>query len=500
MASPRYTAKDLYDACVTSEGQWDEVRRIIRHQPLLVNEKCGGDPLLYVIVVLSAPRDVVAESLKSATAEAVDCLGWVDGDCILHHIARLGYTQEMRESLSSARNVNLQDDKWQETPLHKLLKAKHIFRDHLDIARLLLDAGANVHIENKENKTPVDLYMNNECEEYDSTNREKHKEEVLQLLQGTAVPEVIMARGEAALKVFNEELEDGKITVNHARLMVTGKEGVGKTCLVNTLLEKPFNEAEPSTDGIVLTTAFQTTDVGCKWKETVDMDECERIKLIYDNELDGRVAEKLKLKGSQTEGVESTPQPALEPAPQPEPSPLPAPEPAPQPTPEPAPQPTPEPAPQPAPEPAPQPASLPAPAHMPKTMRTQKLIRRVFSPFSKKRRKGKSSTTLEYDVMSGPIETEHKEVSSRALPSEIQERVVDRITGKTSQTIDNKDMTYIWDFAGQQLYYITHRVSTYNILFVMQSTRSRVKIPIIGHKIPPTTLLHFDKVNHLDGM
>ncbi|XP_033103135.1 arp2/3 complex-activating protein rickA-like isoform X1 [Anneissia japonica] len=292
-----------------------------------------------------------------------------------------------------------------------------------------------------------------------------------------------MARGEAALKVFNEELEDGKITVNHARLMVTGKEGVGKTCLVNTLLEKPFNEAEPSTDGIVLTTAFQTTGVGCKWKETEDMDECERIKLIYDNELEGRVAEKLKLKSNQTEGVESTPQPALESAAQPASLP------------EPAPLPAPEPAPLPAPEPAPQPAPLPAPAHMPKRTRTQKLIRRVFSPFSKKRRKGKPSSTLEYDVMSGPIKTEHKEdeqktnqatsssqalpsqtpkripelkeVSSQALPSEIQERLVDRITRKTSQAIDNKDMTYIWDFAGQQLYYITHRVSTLRTLSML---------------------------------
>ncbi|XP_033116454.1 uncharacterized protein LOC117116502 [Anneissia japonica] len=417
----------------------------------------GSRRPLYQIVYYRAPRDVVDESLKSATTEAVDFVdNWIYGrrDCILHHIAKLGYAQEMRKSLTiSARNVNLQD-KYKETPLHNLLKAKHKFRDYLNIARLLLDAGADVNIKNEDNETPRDLYIQNECEEYDSTNREKHKEEVLQLLQGIAVPEVIMARGEAALKVFNEELEDGKITVNHARLMVTGKEGVGKTCLVNTLLEKPFNEAEPSTDGIVLTTAFQTTDVGCKWKETEDMDECERIKLIYDNELEGRVAEKLKLKGNQTEGVESTPQPALEPALQPEPSPLPAPEPAPQP----------------APEPAPPPASLPAPAHMPKTTRTQKLIRHVFSPFSKKRRKGKPSSTLECDVMSGPIDAEHKEVSSQALPSEIQERVVDRITGKTSQAIDNKDMTYIWDFAGQQLYYITHRIfltseAVYVILF-----------------------------------
>ncbi|XP_033111259.1 uncharacterized protein LOC117112300 [Anneissia japonica] len=146
------------------------------------DQKCGRWSLLYLIVLYSPPRDVVAESLKSATAETVDYVHWLDGDCILHHIA-LGYAQEMRKSLMiSARNVNLQDKVWQETPLHKLLKTKHI-RDHLDIARLLLDAGADVNIENKDNQTPRDLYIQNECEEYDSTNREKHKEEVLQLLQ-----------------------------------------------------------------------------------------------------------------------------------------------------------------------------------------------------------------------------------------------------------------------------------------------------------------------------
>ncbi|XP_033121383.1 uncharacterized protein LOC117120468 [Anneissia japonica] len=134
------------------------------------------------------------------------------------------------------------------------------------------------------------------------------------------VPEVILARGEEALKVFNEELENGKVTVNHARLMVAGKEGVGKTCLVNNLLGKPFNENEPSTDGIVLTTAFQTTDTFCnEWKETVDLDDCERIKQIYDNAIEYKVAEKLKEKGSQTEVLQqasasaqmSTPGPPL---------------------------------------------------------------------------------------------------------------------------------------------------------------------------------------------
>ncbi|XP_033111253.1 uncharacterized protein LOC117112294 [Anneissia japonica] len=101
--------------------------------------------------------------------------------------------------------------------------------------------------------------------------------------------------------------------------MVTGKEGVGKTCLVNTLLERTFNEEEPSTDGIVLTTAFQTTDISSVWKEAEDMDECERIKDILDNALESKVAEKLKQMRSQAEAAEpvqasagkSTPVPPL---------------------------------------------------------------------------------------------------------------------------------------------------------------------------------------------
>ncbi|XP_033115615.1 uncharacterized protein LOC117115793 isoform X2 [Anneissia japonica] len=282
----------------------------MRRQPLLVNETPLGCPLLYKIVYHRAPRDVVAESLKSATAEAIDYVRTRLGrdDCILHRIAKLGYAQEMREALTiSARNVNLKEDWKQETPLHWLLKYNHQFSVHLDIARLLLDAGADSSIKNKDNQTPRDLYIKNECEEYDSTNREKHKEEILQLLQGFEVPEAILARGSEALKVFNEELQEGRITVNHARLMVTGKEGVGKTCLVNTLLERTFNEEEPSTDGIVLTTAFQTTDISSVWKEAEDMDECERIKDIFDNALESKVAEKLKQKGSQAEAAEPVP-------------------------------------------------------------------------------------------------------------------------------------------------------------------------------------------------
>ncbi|XP_033126941.1 uncharacterized protein LOC117124732 [Anneissia japonica] len=330
----------------------------------------------------------------------------------------------MRESLMiSARNVNLQDED-KETPLHILLEAKHKFRDHLDIARLLLDAGADVNIKNEHNQTPCDLYIENKCEEYGFRNRKKHKNEVLQLLQDFRVPEVILARGSEALKVFNEELQEGSITVNHARLMVTGKEGVGKTCLVNTLLERTFNEEEPSTDGIVLTTAFQTTDISSVWKEAEDMDECDRIKDIFDNALESKVAEKLKQKGSQVEAAEpvqasagkSTPVPPL--------------------------------------------------VHAPKK---SNVFVRVFQRLTKKdgRRKPVTSSTPVLPSVPVPVEVNDP---SQALPSERQKRIIDRMFGKASASTSNEDMTYIWDFAGQQLYYITHRIfltseAVYLILF-----------------------------------
>ncbi|XP_033111246.1 uncharacterized protein LOC117112287 [Anneissia japonica] len=227
------------------------------------------------------------------------------------------------------------------------------------------------------------------------------------------VPEAILARGSEALKVFNEELQEGRITVNHARLMVTGKEGVGKTCLVNTLLERTFNEEEPSTDGIVLTTAFQTTDISSVWKKAEDMDECERIKDILDIALESKVAEKLKQMRSQAEAAEpvqasagkSTPVPPL-----------------------------------------------------------------VHAPKKESRSKPGTSSTPILPSVPVPVKRKVSDPSQAQLPSERQKRIIDRMIGKASASTSNEDMTYIWDFAGQQLYYITHRIfltseAVYLILF-----------------------------------
>ncbi|XP_033121382.1 uncharacterized protein LOC117120467 [Anneissia japonica] len=69
----------------------------------------------------------------------------------------------------------------------------------------------------------------------------------------------------------------------------------------------------------------------------------------------------------------------------------------------------------------------------------------------------------------------------KTLPSEIQERIVDRLTGKSSHAIGNENISYIWDFAGQQLYYNTHLIfftseAVYILLFnLMESMYAKGK-------------------------
>ncbi|XP_033116087.1 uncharacterized protein LOC117116200, partial [Anneissia japonica] len=279
-----YTAHDLHDAM--RKQRWEEVWRIIRAQPELVNEKSGRMTSLYWLVSSDyAPESLVLEFLKIAAKEVVDDVNMF-GDSNLHLLALYGRVDSLRRALEISTTCVNYKNQAGNTPLHYLMSANHPFLVHRGVAKALLKVGANSHIKNK-------LFA-------DDSN-------LLKPLVGDVVPGIILSGGAEAVKVFNEELETGEITVNHARLMMTGKNGVGKSCLVNTLLDKRFNEEEQSTDGIVLTTAFQTTDNECsKWKEQ-NVDECERIKQMYDNALESNVAEKLKRKNSETDTSNVTP-------------------------------------------------------------------------------------------------------------------------------------------------------------------------------------------------
>ncbi|XP_033114791.1 uncharacterized protein LOC117115202 [Anneissia japonica] len=92
----------------------------------------------------------------------------------------------------------------------------------------------------------------------------------------------------------------------NSRVMFLGKEGVGKTSCVRSMLGKVFNNKEPSTDGIVTTTVFQTVDGdGSEWKEQKDVDVCELTKQIREHAIAENLAKKLKQPKSQQDTTNS---------------------------------------------------------------------------------------------------------------------------------------------------------------------------------------------------
>ncbi|XP_033105939.1 uncharacterized protein LOC117108102 [Anneissia japonica] len=121
------------------------------------------------------------------------------------------------------------------------------------------------------------------------------------------------------------------------------------------------------------------------------------------------------------------------------------------------------------------PPPVPAPVQMSKNKPASK-FRRLFSWLSRKTSSKKSSTSdvlSAQDEMAEETATENREdigdlfesqstsgdnSSTKVLPVEYQDKLVNRMKNKSGET-RSEDMTCIWDFAGQQLYYITHRES-----------------------------------------
>ncbi|XP_033096595.1 uncharacterized protein LOC117100871 [Anneissia japonica] len=101
-------------------------------------------------------------------------------------------------------------------------------------------------LKNQNGLTAIDVYVQNMCEEYENTKKEK--EEILQILHSFAVPGVILARGKQALSVFNKDLEKGQIRVYQAQLIGVG--GIFKKT-VRDILSKMLHEEEIRTDGMV---------------------------------------------------------------------------------------------------------------------------------------------------------------------------------------------------------------------------------------------------------
>ncbi|XP_033096423.1 uncharacterized protein LOC117100740, partial [Anneissia japonica] len=170
-----------------------------------------------------------------------------------------------------------------------------------------MEYGALLSIKDKYGKTPLDLYDNNACSEYDKFSKGDNKLNMRQSLEDRAVPSEILARGGDALKAYNDAKENGTMTVVNSRMKFLGKEGSGKTCCIKAMLGKEFNQKEPPTDGIVKIIVFQTVGSDwSKWEEQENIDVCGRTKQVLDDAIIARTAEELLKTQHSTSGHSST--------------------------------------------------------------------------------------------------------------------------------------------------------------------------------------------------
>jgi ankyrin repeat protein len=73
-------------------------------------------------------------------------------DISIHEAARDGNIEAVKQHLIAGTNINEKDDIWGQRPLHQAIAA-----GHAEIAKLLIESGANVNATNNFNATPLGL-------------------------------------------------------------------------------------------------------------------------------------------------------------------------------------------------------------------------------------------------------------------------------------------------------------------------------------------------------
>ena len=100
------------------------------------------------------------------------------------------------------------------------------------------------------------------------------------LLDTCGQPYEVLARGEIAVKIFNEALLEGKAQVTRMQLTVLGNVGVGKTSLVRNLSGEEFVEERSETHGII-TSMVEMTELDNSW-HTADLNSSHVDDILSD--------------------------------------------------------------------------------------------------------------------------------------------------------------------------------------------------------------------------
>ena len=79
------------------------------------------------------------------------------------------------------------------------------------------------------------------------------------------IPRVSWARGPKGLAAYNRALKYGKTHDKRVKVLLIGQDRVGKTSLGKYLKGEPFNEQQPSTDGVEMSSPIKNAGTQA-WK------------------------------------------------------------------------------------------------------------------------------------------------------------------------------------------------------------------------------------------
>ena len=82
---------------------------------------------------------------------------------------------------------------------------------------------------------------------YFRTKADKRK--IIMIVPETVFVDKIFRLSDRSQEIYVEALKRGSVTVNRSRIIVAGQDGAGKSCFVDSLLNRLFEEDKPSTEG-----------------------------------------------------------------------------------------------------------------------------------------------------------------------------------------------------------------------------------------------------------
>jgi len=102
------------------------------------------------------------------------------------------------------------------------------------------------------------------------------------------IPTYVRARGEKAVAAYHRALASGRTYDKRVKILLVGQDRVCKTSLSKSLRGEPFNNAEPSTEGVQMIPPDRNAKSGA-WKNPTSFEHTT----VFDHKISSKVTEEL---------------------------------------------------------------------------------------------------------------------------------------------------------------------------------------------------------------